>query len=79
MTGKNVLMIIADDLRPNLNSYLPTPSFRLSQEPPLKQIILNTYTLLAKGIYFLIHPSRDGLIMTESLLSALYRYSAVQG
>ena len=28
--GKNVLLIIADDLRPNLNSYLPTPSFRWS-------------------------------------------------
>ena len=27
-----MLLIIADDLRPNLNSYLPTPSFRL--KPP---------------------------------------------
>merc|ERR1711971_1254251 len=62
---KNVLMIIADDLRPNLNSYLPTPSFSSPEihTPNLDELAASSTVFNRAYVqYALCGPSRNSFL-----------------
>merc|ERR1712203_267778 len=62
---KNVLLIIADDLRPNLNSYLPTPSFSSPEihTPNLDELAATSAVFNRAYVqYALCGPSRNSFL-----------------
>merc|ERR1712203_1162851 len=62
---KNVLLIIADDLRPNLNSYLPTPSFSSPEihTPNLDELAATSAVFTRAYVqYALCGPSRNSFL-----------------